>query len=255
MPATDRLRHEQQFHDQQAAERRRWFAKHPEQLLVDDEAYLNHESWIRPAFTQLGCVQGKTVLDYGCGHGMASVLLARRGASVAAFDLSPWYLAEAAERARANDVGGRVHFVHAAAEALPFANHAFDCVWGNAILHHLDLERALPELRRVLKPGGTAVFCEPWGGNPVLEWARRWLPYPGKARSLDERPLRPRQLERIRCHFPSLRVQGYQLAAMVGRLWPGAPLLADLDRLDAAFLKRWPGLGRYCRYVVLTLCA
>jgi len=48
------------------------------------------------------------------------------------------------------------------------------------ILHHLDLTVAARELRRVLRPGGVAVFCEPWGGNPLLNFARRRLPYAGK---------------------------------------------------------------------------
>jgi len=55
------------------------------------------------------------VLDYGCGHGMAAVVLARRGARVTAFDLSARYVAEAAARARANGVN--VGFLQADGEA------------------------------------------------------------------------------------------------------------------------------------------
>ena len=58
----------------------------------------------------------------------------------------------------------------------PWAVFQTDAVWGNAILHHLDLAKAGRELRRVLAPGGVAVFCEPWGGNPLLAFARRALP-------------------------------------------------------------------------------
>ncbi len=47
---------------------------------------------------RLGDVAGLPVLDYGCGHGMAAVVLARRGAHVMAFDLSPGYLTEARRR-------------------------------------------------------------------------------------------------------------------------------------------------------------
>src|SRR5205823_4605799 len=124
---------------------------------------------------RLGDVRGLRVLDYGCGHGMAAVVLARRGARVTGFDLSPGYLEEAGARAAANGV--QVCLTQADGERLPFADGAFDRVWGNAVLHHLDLDRAGRELFRVLRPGGLAVFCEPWGENPLLNWARRRLSY------------------------------------------------------------------------------
>ncbi len=119
---------------------------------------------------------------------MASVVLARRGGRVTAFDLSPGYLQEARRRTEANGVN--VSFVRADGERLPFADASFDRVWGNAVLHHLDVTIAARELHRVLAPGGVAVFCEPWGENPLLNLARRRLPYPGKERTPDEIPLR-----------------------------------------------------------------
>src|SRR5262249_35863202 len=95
-------------------------------------------------------------------------------------------------------------------------------VWGNAVLHHLDLGRTARELHRVLRPGGVAVFCEPWGDNPLLAWARRCLPYPGKARTTDEQPLRRRHLAPLRAVFPSLEIEGHQLLSMARRvLGPG----------------------------------
>src|SRR5437763_6956948 len=133
----DRLDCEQVFHDDQARERALTFERDPGRLVFADDSYLDHETWIRPAFAALGDVAGLRVLDYGCGHGMASVVLARRGAAVTAFDLSPGYLAEAQARARANGV--RIDLVCADAERLPFADDSFDRIWGNAVLHHLDL--------------------------------------------------------------------------------------------------------------------
>ena len=187
MPKRTRLFEEQQFHDRQARHRADWYVQHPHEYRFPDDAYLDHETWIRPAFSQLGDVAGLPVLDYGCGHGMAAVVLARRGARVTAFDLSAGYVAEARRRAAANGVA--VALVQADGERLPFADASFDRIWGNAILHHLDIEQAARELDRVLRPGGVVVFCEPWGGNPLLAWARRHLPYAGKERTVDEEPL------------------------------------------------------------------
>jgi SAM-dependent methyltransferase len=251
MTTTYRLTSEQAFHDRQARQRALTFARQPEKLHFDDASYLDHESWIRPAFEQLGDVRGTAVLDFGCGHGMAAVVLARRGARVTAFDLSRGYLDEARQRARAN--GATVHFTQADGERLPFADQCFDRIWGSAILHHLDLDRAGLELRRVLRPGGVAVFCEPWGENPLLRWARRRLHYPGKERTVDEQPLRECHVHVLRCLFPRVEVQGFQLASMARRLFRSDRLAAGLDWGDQLFLRRFPALQRFCRYVVLII--
>ena len=127
MSATDRLRSELAFHDRQASERAAAFAVEPGRLRFDDDAYLDHETWIRPALDRLGNLRGLRVLDYGCGHGMAAVVLARRGALVTGFDLSPGYLEEAGARAATNGV--QVCLTQADGERLPFADGAFDRVW------------------------------------------------------------------------------------------------------------------------------
>jgi SAM-dependent methyltransferase len=251
MSATDRLEAEQVHHDVQAFSRREHFQCHPEELLLDEEQYLDHASWIRPAIARLGGVAGKQVLDFGCGHGMAAVLFAKRGGLVTGFDLSAAYVEEAKARARANGV--QVRFLQAAAEELPFLDQTFDAVWGNAILHHLDLDVAGAELSRIMKPGGVAVFCEPWGENPLLEWARRRLPYPDKDRSRDERPLRERDLPAMTRHFGSVTMEPFQLLGMARRVWPGIPFHRTLDRCDAVLLRRWRSLGKLCRYIVLSL--
>jgi SAM-dependent methyltransferase len=248
--ATVRIDSERDFHDAQARERAVRF-RDAAHLRFADSAYLDHEPWIRPAIAALGDLEGRTILDYGCGHGMSSVVLARRGAVVHGFDLSQSYVDEAVKRAAVNEVDGV--FQTADAHHLPYDTDTFDAVWGNAILHHLELDRAAREIARVLKPGGVAVFCEPWGGNPLIEFARKRLPYPGKDRTPDERPLRPDDLAILQTHF-ALEVHGHQLFGIVRRLWTresrtGGPL----DRFDAAFLRRWPKLQRFSRYAVLVL--
>ncbi len=250
MSTTERTLAERAFHDRQARQRLAAYAERPDRLVFADAAYLDHESWIRPAFEHLGDVRGQRVLDYGCGHGMAAVVLARRGARVIGFDLSPGYLAEARRRASANGV--TIDFVQADGERLPFAPASFDRVWGNAVLHHLDVRRAARELARVLRPGGVAVFCEPWGENPLLSWARSRLPYPGKQRTRDEQPLRRSQVNQLREVFGPVEIRGFQLLSMARRVLPPGRLIHGLECCDRALLARLPGLQRFCRYTVLT---
>ncbi|MBO0700197.1 MAG: class I SAM-dependent methyltransferase, partial [Zavarzinella sp.] len=166
-------------------------------------------------------------------------------------DLSAGYIAEARRRAIANEV--EVDFRPADGECLPFPDRSFDAVWGCAILHHLDLQRAGAELRRVLRPGGVAVFCEPWGGNPLVEFARRYLPYPGKHRTPDERPLRASDLEPLQRLF-TVRARGSQLLGMARRAFRRQSRAGGwLDSLDRRLLHQWPALEKWCRYVVLEL--
>jgi ubiquinone/menaquinone biosynthesis C-methylase UbiE len=251
MSATDRLRTEQAFHDCQARARAPAFARQPDAWRFDDDVYLDHETWIRPAFAHLGDVRGRRVLDFGCGHGMAAVVLARRGGRVTAFDLSLGYLAEARERALANGV--KIDFAQTDGERLPFADGSFHRIWGNAVLHHLDVSVVARELLRVMRPGGVAVFCEPWGENPLLSWARRRLPYYGKARTPDEQPFCGRDLERLREVFPSVTSRGFQLFSMARRVLGPGRFVAGLERSDEMLLSWVPTLQRFCRYVVLTL--
>lgn len=248
--ATERLAREQHFHDRQARQRADFFRRQPAAYRVDPESYLDHASWIRPAFQKLGDVRGLRVLDLGSGHGMAAVVLAGQGAHVTALELSADYLREAGERASSNEV--ELKLVQGDAEHLPFAGASFDRIWGNAILHHLDIEQAGRELQRVLAPGGIAVFCEPWGENPLLRLARRHFPYVEKERTADEKPLDRRQIRAFRRIFPRMTVEGHQLLSMLQRVLPG-PRLRILERCDAWLLGRCSALRRFCRYVVITV--
>lgn len=246
-----RLHAERSFHDQQATLRAGSYHHKPTALEVREQDYLDHETWIRPAFACLGDLPGRTVLDYGCGHGTAAVVMARLGATVTALDISPGYLREARQRALASKV--RVRFLQSNGERLPFPDNSFDRIWGNAILHHLDLDQAGRELKRVLRPNGIAVFCEPWGENPILNWVRRKVDYPGKQRTVDERPLCHRDLGVLRSIFTKVETRGFQMLSMVRRVMRPGRLVRALDRCDDWLLGRCSPLQRFCRYMVLTL--
>ena len=69
---------------------------------------------------------------------------------------------------------------------------------GKQILHHLDLTIAVPEIARVLRPGGRAVFLEPLIHNPILEGYRRLTPH---LRSPTEQALSMRQIAWMGSHF------------------------------------------------------
>jgi ubiquinone/menaquinone biosynthesis C-methylase UbiE len=96
---------------------------------------------------------GQTVLDVAAGNGNVSLAAARRWCDVTATDYVPALLERARERARAERLD--IEFRQADAEALPFADAAFDVVVSTfGVMFTPDQDRAAAELVRVCKPGG-----------------------------------------------------------------------------------------------------
>lgn len=99
-------------------------------------------------------------LELGAGTGFFLLNLMQAGLATRGVvtDISAGMVEVAVRNAKALglDVTGEV----ADAEALPFADASFDLVLGHAVLHHIpDVELAIREVLRVLKPGGRFVFC------------------------------------------------------------------------------------------------
>jgi ubiquinone/menaquinone biosynthesis C-methylase UbiE len=108
---------------------------------------------------------GVRALELGCGTGLFVEKVSASGAALDAIDLSPDLLESARARTRAIET---VRLTCGNAEELPYRDGAFDAVYGSSVLHHLDLDRALAEVARVLRPGGLAVFTEPNIVNPQV---------------------------------------------------------------------------------------
>jgi SAM-dependent methyltransferase len=202
--------------------------------------------------------RGKHVLDYGCGRGELTLQLLERGAArVTGFDLSEGQLERARALVSEHGLGERAEFLVADAHELPFADDSFELAVGVAILHHLDLQVALTELRRILEPGGRAVFVEPLWHNPLLRVGRALTP---SARTVDEHPLTVHDWDLCASIF-----QGFEhferdlvsiplmpLNLILGRSaqrW----LALQSSRMDEWLLTRFSRLRRYARLSILVL--
>ena len=101
--------------------------------------------------------RGRRVLEVGCGAGTDLIRFARGGAIVTGVDLAP----SSIDLARKNVAieGRRAELLVADGEALPFRDATFDLVYAHGVVQYTSNDRALvQECRRVLRPGGTAVF-------------------------------------------------------------------------------------------------
>ena len=110
-----------------------------------------------------GLAPGARVADLGCGSGVFTDVLHRRGYRCAGVDLSPTLI----EIARANYAG--IDFQVGDIEQLPFEDASFDGVLLSGVLHHLpELSRCAAEVFRILRPGGTFVAFDPNRMNPFM---------------------------------------------------------------------------------------
>lgn len=110
----------------------------------------------------LGLRHGESLLDAGCGSGTASIHIASvYGAQVTGITISPVEAAQAQARASESGVSEHVRFEVADYHALPFPENHFDAVVAfESLFNAFDLEKALLEFHRVLRPGGRVAMSE-----------------------------------------------------------------------------------------------
>ncbi len=203
------------------------------------------------AFRLVGDITGKRVLDFGCGAGENTILLAAKGADVTGVDISPELVAIANDRLRANKLPGNA--VVGSCHRTRFKDETFDVVFGAAILHHLDLDLTSEEVFRILKPGCIAVFEEPIRDSGLMRIARSMIPYRSHLASENERPLSTAELRSFGKRFLEEEWRKYMLphTVVIWHLFPSYIHQALL--YDRWLLRRMPFLHRWTSEVVIAL--
>jgi len=175
-----------------------------------------------------GDLKRKEVLIYGVGAHLSLIRnLVRKGAWVTAIDISAETIQLLKKGIRENCLNNAMA-VRMDCENLTFGEESFDVIIGRSIIHHLDIEIAIREIRRVLRDGGRGVFLEPLGTNPLIELYRRFTP---SDRTPDEHPLLFQDLRLFEKHFSD--VQCKFMHAMTGFAY----LIRFLDIRDCVFSK------------------
>jgi SAM-dependent methyltransferase len=207
------------------------------------------------AYALLGDVRGQVVVDFGCGSGENSLLLARRGAYVIGVDISESLVGLARRRLEINGLAGRAQFVVGSAHDLPLRDGTADVVLGIAILHHLNLDAASREVHRILKPGGRGIFKEPVRDSRLVRAVRRCIPYRAPDVSPFERPLTTPEVERFSGRFRSATIRAFSLpfVNVIGAIPRLKRYLRAAHRLDGATLARIPALAPFSTIRVFEL--
>lgn len=160
---------------------------------------------------QLGDVAGKRVLDAGCGEGRFARMLAERGARVTAFDFSPRMI-ELATKVEGEKPLGIEYMVADMTDLSQLADETFDiAVAYLSLIDVPDYERALVELTRTLKPGGSFHFSivHPCFLPPDASWEPT---KPGVIPIWD----RDKRYKKIDNYFPAREIHF--------KMWPTAPV-------------------------------
>jgi 2-polyprenyl-3-methyl-5-hydroxy-6-metoxy-1,4-benzoquinol methylase len=114
---------------------------------------------------------GWRILDAGCGPGTYGIMLAQEGNEVVGIEISLDAVHVANKRAEEKGVNFSAHVGDL--EKLPFKDNSFDICFCGWVLHHFpDIDAAVAELVRVLKPGGKMALVEPNESNSVIRFSR-----------------------------------------------------------------------------------
>jgi ubiquinone/menaquinone biosynthesis C-methylase UbiE len=249
-PLNERWRKESAFHDQMAEHDMRWTAF---------RSYGLSAASIRYAKALVGDVKGKVLVDCGCGNGEHTLTFIKPRAIALAFDLSH-SMVKAAENRLAqakNEVECMAFCQQMGAEQIAYRSESIDIVFGISILHHLNLSLAIQEIKRVLKPGGRAIFVEPLNHNPVAKFYRMLTQ---DHHSETERPLDYSILDFFKQQFGEVHHKEFyllSLGATTFAYFRSKPLfdwsLAALSMIDEWLFARWPWLRRYAWITVVEL--
>jgi ubiquinone/menaquinone biosynthesis C-methylase UbiE len=208
--------------------------------------------WMIYHFVKAHYRSGARLLDFGSGPGENALRFSEIGYSVEGFDICESNVQISQTLFERYDRASRGHFQVAAAEHLPYPDDHFDVIAGIDILHHVEIELALKECRRVLRPKGVAIFREPVE-VPYLDPIRNsWIvrAIAPKEMSIyhhitaDERKLNQADLEVIKRIFPNSTLYHYLLLARLDRFYRRGSDSSPswLERIDHVLMKYVPFL-------------
>ena len=199
--------------------------------------------------------KNKKVLDYGSGNGVHSFFLVKMGAErVIGIDLSEPSLKIARERAEKEGVGDKAEFLAMDCEKMDFEANFFDVIFDGGTFSSLDLNKAYPELSRVLKPDGVLIGVETFGHNPFTNLKRKINKLIGKRTGwAAEHIFKMEDLKTAKRYFSKSEVHFFHLISWIAfpflNLFGGKLLLKFFEFIDKILLGI-PFLRKYAFKVV-----
>ena len=260
----ERIQNERVFHDEWAN------SENVEKIDVRASNEVCTAPEMRYITQRLGNINGKRLLDVGCGLGEASVYFALQGAEVTSSDLSQGMLDATTRLAQANGVSVKQHIASAEDMQLP-TDAKFDIIYAGNLLHHVDIEETITRIKPHLAAGGMFVTWDPLAYNPAINVYRSMAT---DVRTPDEHPLKWCDIKLFHKHFGTVETRYFWFTTLIifvlmalaqrrnpnkerfwkvvvqeGNKW--AWLYRPLEALDRLLLAIFPPLRLLCWNVVI----
>jgi len=208
------------------------------------------KKWIRNR-----CRSGIRVFDFACGSGENGIYAAQYGADVIGIDISPEGIENANLNAKQTGVADRCRFEVMDGENMEFPDNMFDLGVEYGALHHVDLEKAMSELCRVLRPNGEMICVEALKHNPLIHWYRKRTPHLRTGWEV-EHILGIDDLNVVRKYFQEINVRFFHLTVLAAVPFRKTiifkPLRILLDLIDKIILGN-QFIGKYAWIMVFTM--
>ena len=151
------------------------------------------------------------ILDYGCGIGsFTEKIIKYNPKKIIGIDISEISINKA--KKKSEELKINVDYRVDNCEKTAFENNSFDIVYGTGILHHLQTDKCLDEIYRILKSNGNIIFIEPLGTNPIINLYRKLTP---NSRSKDEHPLMGKDFKYINKKFIDTKIKYYGFLTLI----------------------------------------
>jgi SAM-dependent methyltransferase len=207
----------------------------------------------------IGEVNGRNVLDIGCGNGTLSVYLAKMGGKVTAIDNSLSAIRNTRALAKANRVDSSIEAHRLDVKELKTLGKSFDVLVGKFILHHIEPFDIFSEiLFDATTKGGRGIFFENNSRNPILMFLRTFLAgrfgipkygdseeYPFQSREIE---MLKQRFDRVSVHYPAFMffgLMGPYLLKGKKKLWGFS------NKIDQWIYRHFPAFRKYSYIQIL----
>ena len=179
--------------------------------LLLESAHLHFEKLV---LEYVSVHQTGVMLDFGCGTGSRTVHLFPAGWSLIGIDISKESINIAQSKGAAT-IQGTQYFVMDG-EAMSFSNNKFDLIVDYGSFSSLRMDLAIPEMVRVLKPGGSIIAIETLGHNWLFNCKRKWNVFRGNRTTwAADHIMKKAEWRKMSTHFETIHIDYYGLTGLI----------------------------------------
>jgi SAM-dependent methyltransferase len=198
-------------------------------------------------FSRLAERNAANVLELGFGDGCLSRFLIRRNVPAYSIDIAGKacrFLKQSEPRSLP---------VKACGEILPIKTGSIDIVTSLVALHHLNIDMALAEIKRVLKPDGVGIFLEPMYNSRLLYKIRQLIPIDDNESPGGGGFRKKYLVDRLKAHDLEFTIEEFEVFTRLERLFPITFMQKAMRRFDWLLLRIFPPIRYFARAFVLTI--